>query len=278
VVLESLDAFARLLPGAECATAVCAVVDQRTGVVRYSSAGHVPGVVAHADGTTELLDRARSTPLASLRSPRVEAQVHLRPGSVLALFTDGLIERRGEPLDRGFTRLRDAIAAARPGEPEAVADQLLEVLVPGDDRRDDVALVVCQVTGADDLDLSVEARPDQLRVLRHALSAWLEASGTPQDDANDVLLAVAEAAANAVEHANRGTGRGSAHLSAWFDGATLVIEVRDDGSWLPPTGTDITRGRGLAIMRAVMDDVDVTSTDGGTVVRMSRRLRRGSPT
>ena len=92
-------------------------------------------------------------------------------------------------------------------------------------------------------------------------------------DCEDELLAVAEAAANAVEHANRSTGEGSASLAASFDGATIEVEVRDDGTWLAPTGSDITRGRGLAIMRAVMDDVEVTSADDGTTVRMLRRLR-----
>lgn len=275
-VLAALDAFARQVPGAECTTAICAVVHRETGAVRYASAGHVPGVVAHPDGSTILLDDVQSPPLASLHNRRTEGEVQMQPGSVLLFCTDGLIERRGEHLGIGLARLRAAAAEARTAPPEAIAQRILTDLVPGGQQRDDVALVVYAPRPPAELTISIDADPQQLRVLRHALAGWLDDLGVPEADANDVLLAVGEAAANAVEHAYGRDRPGRAHLAAAADGHRITVEVRDEGAWLAPSGDDITRGRGILIMRSVMDEVDVATTRSGTVVTMSKQVPMGS--
>ncbi|MGH8921638.1 MAG: SpoIIE family protein phosphatase, partial [Actinomycetes bacterium] len=90
-VLATLDDFAALLPDARCTTLCCAIIDLSTAQIRYSSAGHPPGLLVHLDGSSETLDAANSVPLATMPSlrERPEATATLRPGSTLLLYTDG---------------------------------------------------------------------------------------------------------------------------------------------------------------------------------------------
>jgi signal transduction histidine kinase/CheY-like chemotaxis protein len=141
-VLSALDRFAERIPGAWCTTVFCAVVATTEGTLRYSCAGHVPGLVVHPDGQTEVLDGARCVPLAILtEAHRPEAEILLGPASTLLLCTDGLFERRRESLDVGLARLRAVLTAAHPLSPEHLADHLLDRLL-ADGHRDDVAIVL----------------------------------------------------------------------------------------------------------------------------------------
>jgi anti-sigma regulatory factor (Ser/Thr protein kinase) len=91
--------------------------------------------------------------------------------------------------------------------------------------------------------------------------------------AYDVLVAVGEAAANAIEHAY-GPSDASFRLNAAVEDGDVVIEIRDEGRWRPARGAH--RGRGLGMMRELMDDVQVDSDEGGTLVRMRRRMEQTS--
>ncbi len=141
-VLEGLDRFAHTLPGAECTTVFCAVVDEHAGTLTYSMAGHLPPVLRRADGGTRLLDGARGAALALSSRARSQVTEALAPGDVVVAYTDGLIERRGEALPHAIERLAAAVGAQpRDATPAEVADDLLRSLAPhGSD--DDVALVV----------------------------------------------------------------------------------------------------------------------------------------
>lgn len=142
--LEGLDAFAGTLPGAEFATVVCAVFDRQSDVVTYARAGHPPPLVVSDDGVV-WLDGAGGVPLMANRArPRVNAVHTCRPGDRIVLYTDGLVERRGEVLDVGFDRLVDAIAHLRDLPVQQLADGLLHRLLP-EPSDDDVVLVVKQL-------------------------------------------------------------------------------------------------------------------------------------
>ncbi|RMI04872.1 PP2C family protein-serine/threonine phosphatase [Cellulomonas triticagri] len=146
-VLDGLDRFARTLPGAECTTVFCAVVDEVEHTLTYAVAGHLPPVLARVGGATALLTGGRGPALALSTAAHADAVEHLNDGDLLVVYTDGLVERRRESLRVGLDRLTAAVAALPRGEhASAVADALLQAFVP-DGADDDVAVVVYRAGG-----------------------------------------------------------------------------------------------------------------------------------
>lgn len=145
--LQILGLYASSVDGAESATAVKVRIDSTRLVLTYSSAGHLPPVLLHADGRCELLDQATDPPLAtrSEEQPRLEAGLPYTPGDFLVLYTDGLIERRDEDIDVGIGRLTDALGRFEPTDPEQLADGLLDELEVSSGASDDIALVVIRL-------------------------------------------------------------------------------------------------------------------------------------
>jgi anti-sigma regulatory factor (Ser/Thr protein kinase) len=119
------------------------------------------------------------------------------------------------------------------------------------------------------IDVAFPARPESSPQLRRALRGFLEALRLERTRVDDVVLAVGEAAGNAIEHAYRGSN-GSVRLLAFVAERRLVVEVRDSGRWR--LEGDPERGRGLGIMRALVDRVSIESTLSGTSVRLELAL------
>ncbi|MFI5823078.1 PP2C family protein-serine/threonine phosphatase [Streptomyces rishiriensis] len=145
--LNVLGRYAHVVDGAESATAVTTFIDFDRHTVAYSSAGHPPPVLVHADGRVEFLDRATDPPLDALPDPvpRTEASTAYDDGATLVLYTDGLVERRHEDIDTGLKRLADALARHRAADPETLADAVLWELLPTGGATDDTALVVVRL-------------------------------------------------------------------------------------------------------------------------------------
>ncbi|MGC9405158.1 PP2C family protein-serine/threonine phosphatase [Streptomyces sp. DZ1-3] len=141
--LEVLGLYARSVEGALAATAVTALVDTRSQLIIYSSAGHPPPVLMRADGTCHLLDQAIDPPLGARPThvPRPQAGIAYQPGDILVLYTDGLVERRDEDIDVSLRRLTDTLRDCLGLDPERLADVLLESLGVSHGARDDIALV-----------------------------------------------------------------------------------------------------------------------------------------
>ncbi|MER5914756.1 SpoIIE family protein phosphatase [Streptomyces sp. NPDC001982] len=142
--LEVLELYARSVAGAENATVANAFVDWDTHDITYSSAGHPPPALLQSDGTVEFLDQATDPPLGACPqpAPRLQATVPFAEGACLVLYTDGLVERRGEDIDTGLARLAGSLARHQRADPETLADALLADLLPPGGVTDDTALVI----------------------------------------------------------------------------------------------------------------------------------------
>jgi anti-sigma regulatory factor (Ser/Thr protein kinase) len=120
------------------------------------------------------------------------------------------------------------------------------------------------------LELERPARATVLAGIRRALEHWLRGQGIDREVATEILVAVNEACSNAISHAY-GPGRGTFTLRLEHIGEAIEAAVVDHGRWRPPRGEE--RGRGLKIMRAAMDHVDVRTGPDGTEILMRRALR-----
>ncbi|WP_100499749.1 SpoIIE family protein phosphatase [Geodermatophilus chilensis] len=269
--LELLDRFAARLPGALASTAACLVVDGAAGTVCWARAGHPPALLVTSDGA-RLLDGAGSGTVlgAPGRRPYSEGTVDIAPGATLLLYTDGLVERRGEVLDDGLERVRAAAARHAAADPVGLTGQLLAEVLADADQPDDVALIAARLV-PEPLAERLPADPRRLSRVRRAVTAWAAAAGLPDDTAEDLQLALGEALANAVEHAYAASpddGECSYRVAREADGGVRV-EVRDSGVWRPPPADRGHRGRGLELIDALGADVEVVHAPGvaGTTVR-----------
>jgi len=125
----------------ELATLLVATYSPSRRTLTVASAGHPPPLLATLDEEPYYLDIAPGPPVGSLPGAYEEVVVEVPPGSTVVLYTDGLVERRGEALDVGLEALRQALRELRL-PPEAVADHVLATLGRSDGAADDVALLV----------------------------------------------------------------------------------------------------------------------------------------
>ncbi len=142
-LIESLDLVANRTPDAMMTTIACATLDAATGQLRYSSAGHPPPCLRQPDGTTVLLDGARSTPLA-VQSPesRLEESTVLVPGSLVVFYTDGLVERRDRSIDERLSELERVVEGLDAHDPDGACDRIVAAMLGKDRHDDDVAILV----------------------------------------------------------------------------------------------------------------------------------------
>jgi anti-anti-sigma factor len=249
-------------------------LDPLTREVRYVSAGHLPVLHVPAGGESRYLSGARWMPLgaAPAGSEIPQESFVLAPGDTVLLYTDGLVERRDDSIESRLEQLRVALAAA-PQDLEAALEHLTATLGGANAlRQDDVALLALRVstTVEEPFDVAIEPAADQLAALRGALRAWLARAGATASEGGDVLIAVGEACANAIEHAGAAPGA-AIDVRGRLVGHEVVLHVRDRGAWraaAPQPG----RGHGLRLMRILMDDIDIATPDDGTRVELRRRL------
>ncbi|HEV7421671.1 MAG TPA: SpoIIE family protein phosphatase [Mycobacterium sp.] len=265
-LLEELDSVAALIPDAYCATAFVAILDTPTGVLQYSSAGHMPAVVASPHSPPAMLTDAESVPLAVLGgTSRPQARRTLAPHATLMLFTDGLVERREIPIDAGLLRVAEVLDETLGLPAEAIADTVLRELAPPQGYDDDVAIVVYRDPQAP-FQIELAAAAERLSEVRHRLSEWLRAAAVTDDLASDIVLVVNEAATNCVEHAYVGRAPGAMCVEARIVDGTIRVRVVDDGNWRKPSGDTRLRGRGLPMMDAISESVYVRRAPTGTTI------------
>ena len=266
--LSAMDRFAALIPGAFCSTVFCGLLDRAAGRLTYSSAGHPPGILAHPDGRIESLNGGRSFPLAVLRDARrTEVTCSLPGRSTLLLYTDGLVERRRVTFDTGMAQAGEALREGQDAGVEDLASRVMRGMAPPGGYEDDVALVVFRHPGP--FEVTFPASRGQLTPVRAALRAWLGGCGLSRRMVQDVLVAAGEACANAIEHGHRDAPGQPIRLRAEATVTRLRLTVADSGRWRPARpAADPLRGHGIALMRALTEQITIEPTATGTTVDM----------
>lgn len=230
------------------ATCVYAVYDAVTRRVTFANAGHLPPVIVEPGEPGEpalLLDVPPGLPLGVGGEPFEEVEVEIPEGALLALYTDGLVESRDQPLDAGLSAFRAALT----GPAMALEDACDHVLSTLDTHHgeDDIALLMARVQGlpAENVgDWTLPREPKSVGRAREQARTQLESWGL---DAlvDTVELLVSELVTNALRY-----GEGEIRLRLLLD-RTLVCEVWDAGLVQPrrrrARDTD-EGGRGLQLV------------------------------
>ncbi len=254
------------------ATLALMELDFESGTLEAVSAGHLPPLVVGPGGEMSYLELSQGLPLGIRRGGEYRSRRYtFEVGSTLLLYTDGLVERRGESIDEGLDRLRAAARRASHSEESSFADRVYrDVVVDATGLEDDIALLAIEsLPMGPRMEITLEAQPGVLAGLRRTLGRWLMGEGVGANELFNITLAASEAAANAVEHAY-GAREATFRIECVHEDDEVRITVSDDGRWRAarPYG----RGRGLAIMRALVDDAQIERGSDGTRVTLVKRL------
>jgi serine phosphatase RsbU (regulator of sigma subunit) len=150
-VLSDLELLMRLTEPARSATALLAYCEPARHRIVLAGAGHSPPLII-GERRTEYVETSLSAPLGMLscwEAPSIEIRPH--PGETVLLYTDGLLHRTGDAMDRAFARLHAAAAnvpGAGRGDPDAIADHILRTVLPGGieeaDPAEDIVLLAAR--------------------------------------------------------------------------------------------------------------------------------------
>lgn len=276
--LERLNRFMLSLMWDSMATACVLLLEPATGRLTFANAGHPPPHVLSPEGVARALSEPLAVPLGALDVVGFEeGTTELEPGATLVLYTDGVVEQRDELIDRGIQRLETALVADGPTDPEPLCERVLRGTIGAGGSNDDVTLLVVQAAPSlgERMESELIGEPAALSAFRQGLRRWLAEQGAEADEVQDIVMAVNEACQNAIEHAYGLTAEPfNVVLDTDEDGA-IVVTVRDRGGWRDRISDD--RGRGLPLMRALMDSVDIDQRPSGSTVLLRRALRAGAP-
>jgi serine/threonine-protein kinase RsbW len=269
-LLTRLDRFVDRFEAGRMATVAYAELELATGRLRYACAGHLPPLLIDSDGGHRFLWGGRSAPLAAFAgiTDRGQDEVLLTPGSRLLLYTDGLVERRDHPLEQAMATLGELAVARRRAPLDGLLPGLADALAAR--QPDDVCLLGVAFGPEPEFAREVAADVTQLAPLRTDFDGWLGGLPMSSTDRDAWLLVCSETVTNAIEHGYRGDGTGVVNVLARRVADTLELIVRDRGTWREPVA-DPARGRGLDLVRRLMDRVEIERL-AGTTVTMRRQL------
>jgi serine phosphatase RsbU (regulator of sigma subunit) len=147
LMLRKLDVMAAGLSAAPfAATCVYAVIDPAARTCVIAQAGHQPPVLVLANGTTRVLNLPPGLPLGLGEEHFEATPLHLPPGSILALYTDGLVEGRTRTLDAGLAALRDSLSRSLADPAASLRAACRSVTeMPPEDVEDDITLVLARI-------------------------------------------------------------------------------------------------------------------------------------
>ncbi|WP_200301461.1 SpoIIE family protein phosphatase [Streptomyces adelaidensis] len=247
-------------------------IDMEEGSAWYVRAGHLPPVLRHPDGGTEITESEGGPPLGVvLRADFPMSPLRLAPGTLLALTTDGLVESADLDVEDGLDQMADKLSGADPAHLGAVADTLLS----GANRDDDVALLLMRYDGMalrpQRENWSVWRVPQAVgqarRYTRRVLRAW-----GVESEADTVLLVVSELVTNALVHTD---GRVRLDLTLLSDRLRVAVADASPRTPVKPTsiGWEATGGRGILLVEAMSSAWGTVPVSGGKQVWAQVPLR-----
>ena len=271
-LLRHLDNLAQKIGDDHLATCLYAVYDPINRTCELASAGHVPPVLVHPDGTGELLEIPAGAPIGVGGVPFVAKKIDVVDGSMLVMCTDGLVEVRGGDIGAGLAALCGNLIDPK-RTPDEACDTVLDRL-HSEDRKDDVALLVARFDGVAETEVATwtlavdkaEVRRAR-RLVRDQLAAW---QLTALSDTTELL--VSELVTNAVRVA-----RDYVQLQL-IRVDKLLVEVSDDNHNLPslePAEEMDENGRGLNMVSKLAERWGTARKAVGKVVWFEQPLPRG---
>ena len=275
--LQQLDELMHTLGEREPHFATCAyaVYDAVSGVCEVAVAGHLPPLLVHPDGSNELLDVPPAPPLGIGDGEVESRQFKIEDGSLFVLYTDGLVENKGQDISDGLARLRGIFG---PGSPTRPLEDLCKATLDGvysDHQRDDIAVLIARLRRLPEDCYASWTLAPKLTSVREARSVLAEPM--KRWDLEDLIptteLLVSELVTNAVKYS-----RGDVTLRLVNEKA-LVCEVLDNSGALPrlrqANGED-ENGRGLQVVRQLSQRWGARRTATGKVVWCEQPLPGGA--
>jgi len=274
--LQHLNELMRALGVREPHFATCAyaVYDAVHGTCEVASAGHLPPLLVRPDGNSEFLDVSPAPPLGVGEGIVHSRTFEIEDGSLLVLYTDGLVESRGSDIDDGLKRLQGVFG---PGSAERPVEDLCKATLAGayaDQQRDDIAVLMARLSRIDGSQLATWMLPGELTsageartLVSEPLEKWDLASMVPTTQ-----LLVSELVTNAIRYTP-----GPVTLRLLLE-RTLTCEIADSSPALPRlryAARDDESGRGLQIVSQLSQRWGARRTTAGKVVWCEQRFPRG---
>jgi serine phosphatase RsbU (regulator of sigma subunit)/anti-sigma regulatory factor (Ser/Thr protein kinase) len=269
-VLDYVNGVIRLRESIGMVTAIFGIYDPATSTLAYAVAGHPPPILTLANGSARHLPTG-GLPLGCASHVDSITWAFTLPAGARAIFyTDGLIENDRD-LILGERRLLEAAAALDRDRPRDPAAAVQERVFAGASNRDDAALLVL-TRHTPVFEYVFSALPVVSPIARAIVGQTIAPLQLSEERAFGVLVAVGEAIANAIEHAYRGQSPGMIAMKIQLAAAELVVTIEDFGQWRPFVARE-ERGRGIELMHAFMDGVQIRSSRESTTIVLRADLQ-----
>lgn len=272
-VLEAVNGVINLRESISMVTAIFAFYDPDKCIFRYAVAGHPPPIIATPDGFAQLLPGGGMPLGASDSIDSHDWTFTLPPGAQVVLYTDGLIEYDRD-LDAGEQLLLEAISADLiAGGSQDPAKSIQERIFSRSANKDDAATLTLTRSkeAAANVSLVFSAIPMISALVRSTLRRLGGSIGLTSDQEFSLLVAVGEAIANAVEHAYGDVEPGLVEIKTRYADNRFVVQIDDYGRWRPFQKRE-ERGRGIPLMHALVDGVQIKSTQTNTSITLTMNL------
>jgi signal transduction histidine kinase len=266
-LIEHLDGIVQDVAPFGIVTCVYGVYDDVDRSLSFANAGHLPPMVVRPDGSTTRLG-VGGPPLGSGFVGFETQRVDLPVDSILTVYTDGLVERRGADLGLRLDDLERVLVGHRGDAVAELPGTLVDLLAEG--AHDDVALAVVKVhdSGSDVMRLPLSDDLGAVAAARRAVASQARAWEVPERGVADLVLVTSELVTNSLRHA-----RGPYELRVRRVEGEVVVEISDATALRPrrrQVDGDSESGRGLTIVEAVADRWGSRTTADGKVVWAAR--------